>query len=56
MISQRPRRIRKPKVIWEAVEDPTPRGRKTAIEKAPRTIEKEALIPIPVEPIPTAVP
>jgi len=56
MDSQRPQRVRKPRVIWEAAEDTTPRGKKKAIEKAPRITEREALIPILVEPIPTSIP
>ena len=55
MDSQRPQRVRKPRVIWEAAEDTTARGRKRAIQKASRTTKKEALIPIAVEPIPTSI-
>jgi hypothetical protein len=56
MISRRSQRIRKPTVIWEAVEDPIPRDSKKAIQKSSRTVKKEALTPIPVEPIPASIP
>src|SRR5438105_1725415 len=56
MISRHSQRIRKPTVIWEAVEDPIPCDRKKAIQKASRTVKKEALIPILVEPIPASIP
>jgi len=56
MDSQRPQRVRKSKVIWEAIEDTTRCSRKKAIQKAPRTTKKEALIPILVESIPLSIP
>ena len=56
MISRRSQRIRKPTVTWEAVEDSTPRDRKKAIQKASRTVKKEALTSILIEPIPASIP
>ena len=56
MISRRSQRIRKPKVIWEAAEDPTPPDQKKTTEKASRIVKKKALIPIPIEPIPASIP
>jgi hypothetical protein len=41
MTPQRPQRVRKPKVIWEAVEDTKLSTAKKAVEKAPRTIRKQ---------------
>jgi hypothetical protein len=50
MISERPKRVRKPKVIWEAVESlPTVCRPKNAVQKAPRTVKADALTPIAVE-------
>jgi len=51
MISQRPQRIRKPKVIWEAAEVPGDKIAKRTILKGLRTIKKEALIPILADPL-----
>ena len=56
MISERSQRVRKPKVIWEAAWDLAPCTQKNAIRKARRTVKKEALVPIPVEPIPAPIP
>src|SRR5436853_907041 len=56
MISRRSQRIRKPKVIWEAAEDPTPPDKKKTTQKASKIVKKEALTPIPVEPIPASIP
>ena len=56
MISERPQRVRKPRVIWEAVEDPKLYSQKTPIRKARRTVKKEALEPIPIELISVLIP
>jgi len=56
MISERPKRDRKPKIVWEAVEDiPTASRSKKAPEKALRTNKNEALVPIAAEPLPPRV-
>ena len=49
MISERPKRIRKPKVIWEAAVSSS-----TACppKNASRTVKADALIPVAVEPLP----
>jgi hypothetical protein len=53
MISERPKRDRKPKVIWEAVESPsTASQQKTAVQNASRTVKADAFIPVAVEPLP----
>jgi hypothetical protein len=52
MISERPKRDRKPKVVWEAVESPSTASRpKTAVQKASRTVKTDALTPVAVEPL-----
>ena len=53
MTSERPKRDRKPKVIWEAAESLSTASRpKTAVQKASRTVKADALIPVAVEPLP----
>jgi len=53
MISERPKRDRKPKIIWEAVETSSTASKaKKAPEKALRTNKTEALVPIAAEPLP----
>ena len=49
MISERPKRVRKPKVIWEAAESSSTACRP---KNASRTVKADALIPIAVEPLP----
>ena len=49
MISERPKRDRKPKVIWEAAESPPTAS---PPKKASRTVKADALIPVAVEPLP----
>jgi hypothetical protein len=49
MISERPKRDRKPKIIWEAAESLSTASRpKTVV----RTVKSDALIPVTVEPLP----
>jgi len=56
MISDRPKRNRKPKIIWEAVEDiSTASKAKISPKKASRTHKNEALVPIAVEPLPPRI-
>jgi len=56
MISERPKRDRKPKIIWEAVETSSTASRaKKASKKALRTNKNEALVPIAVEPLPPRI-
>jgi len=56
MISERPKRDRKPKIIWEAIEDISiaSRAKKTA-KKASRTNKTEALVLIAAEPLPPRI-
>jgi len=49
MISERPKRVRKPKVIWEAAESSSTACRP---KNASRTVKADALIPVAVEPLP----
>jgi hypothetical protein len=41
MISRRSQRIRKPKVIWEAAEDPTPPDKKKRPKKLQESLKKK---------------
>jgi hypothetical protein len=52
MISQRPQRIRKPKVIWEAADDSRDHSASKTAPKALRTAKQRALTPTPVESLP----
>jgi hypothetical protein len=52
MISQRPQRIRKPKVIWEAADNPRDHSKSQTASKAVRTTKQRAPAPIPVESLP----
>ena len=49
IISERPKRVRKPKVIWEAAESSSAACRPKNVS---RTIKTNVLIPIAVEPLP----
>src|SRR5450755_3098624 len=51
MTPQRSQRVRKPKVIWEAVEDTKLSTTKKAVKKALRTNKKTAIKPILLEPL-----
>jgi hypothetical protein len=55
MTPQRPQRVRKPKVIWQAVEDTKLSTAEKAVEKAPRTNKKTAIEPILLEPLPSLI-
>ena len=48
MISERPKRVRKPKVIWEAAESSSTASQP---KKASRTVKADVLLPIAVEPL-----
>jgi hypothetical protein len=55
MSSHRPQRTRRPKIIWEAAGDSTLRSAEKAVQKAPRTNKREALVPVALEPLPPSL-
>jgi Transposase IS4 len=56
MISQRQQRIRKPKVIWEAVANPRDHSTSQTVPKAPRTTKQRAPTSLPVGSLPASLP